>query len=585
MALAESLAEDGKIDEGQLLMFAKGLKASHERLARKRGLDSDEDDDEEDAEDEQDDNASTTSTDSFTEALRSLENLPRCDGGKHEYVVEADDLRPMSLLLAGLHYTIVVGGERRQFDPNRWAHAVYVITNGCVVADSRHDPYEHLWFCNHRSGLWSINMNDDVLLRALMTKVKQAMLRLARGEENLVRLLRLAMADKLMSREEALTITEIAWADTDERAKMALGERYCGLERVSDEELGVTMKVLLDGNGGHDHIPPLALRLLRSALHHRVSNFSSPPFDAGNIVPFACGHCFDAEECVFRRTRPSDRATVAVPYPAPLASDPEMRSKLMALLREIHPNPNVLRWRLGVHARALSCVQPSPHLLVSIGRPGSGRSLEQTLVQHAWGRDLNLAAHKDALTHNPMIPSRDFTFEPLKHKRHVCVDDVESFDTRRVNRLLAGDSLRTWSIDRRRARLEFPLRISTLELLVEADTELTFEPDDQLERRMFVCRYEQTFVHVESSFEADALAAADAADSERAGLPARAFLWGVKVEGIKDMAPEFMKLLTEVHTEATSTGGEFPSPPEAVTVWTQAVCNTNWRRAMDPPVS
>lgn len=281
------------------------------------------------------------------------------------------------------------------------------------------------------------------------------------------------------------------------------------------------------------------------------------PYVRRDVVVFTNGVYYDAAQARFRTLEHDDEdavASVYVPYPAPVASRPAHRARLVALLSELVPDPDVLLWRVGLLARGLTGGQAGPILLLTLGRSDSCIPLLLDLADRAWGRNLShtlFAADVASLFGSAAVrPNHELC--NLQHRRHVVVRgaDPETVASGRfpraedVKQLLGGGSL----VARRRYEhpTQFCLQFPVLELPVHALPDGTLPARSTPLRDQGVLRRLRVW-HVQTDMPSD----------DRVGE-------------LLGLAPELMAWMVELHQAACAEGGEWPPCPPQVEAWTQA---------------
>ena len=277
-------------------------------------------------------------------------------------------------------------------------------------------------------------------------------------------------------------------------------------------------------------------------------------YDALRQINFSNGYCYDVATKATRRIRPSDGAKLCTGYPYP-EFDANKDAELEVFLEEVHPDPDVRRFRISELAKCLNMAQNEPCVRFCFGTAGAGKGITTRLFLKAVGDyggefDKSLFARPRDGGENA-TPAR----LQLKNKVYVVVNEVAGFDSSTLKQWCGSDQIVA------RALYGQPVKFfGTFNL-----TEMTFndmisiKKDEGLERRCCAIRFSSQFVSCAD--EQGAMAAQQ--QWERDGEESKFAMHDQKYERIMALAPQLMARLIRIH----QAGDYAPRYPDMVEQW------------------
>ena len=277
-------------------------------------------------------------------------------------------------------------------------------------------------------------------------------------------------------------------------------------------------------------------------------------YDTLRQLNFSNGYCYDVATKATRRIRPSDGAKLCTGYPYP-EFDANKDAELEVFLEEVHPDPDVRRFRISELAKCLNMAQNEPCVRFCFGTAGAGKGITTRLFLKAVGDyggefDKSLFARPRDGGENA-TPAR----LQLKNKVYVVVNEVAGFDSSTLKQWCGSDQIVA------RALYGQPVKFfGTFNL-----TEITFndmisiKKDEGLERRCCAIRFSSQFVSCAD--EQGAMAAQQ--QWERDGEEGKFAMHDQKYERIMALAPQLMARLIRIH----QAGDYEPRYPAKVEQW------------------
>ena len=427
-------------------------------------------------------------------------------------------------------------------DLRKWVQHLRLTSAGMFVssevcATGGKDLYE-LWYCGESDGLWRRGHGMKEF-KELVNRVMNDVAELADDMDRAVELFWDGL-DKDLWRQ-----CELANLVTDELVRAHLSESQAAeIEQLSFEKLVGLLRAQRDGDPQEQAALKRRMRILFSRFHPEDGSYNPPMealraefveqvvfnashaqrrrtkegekksssakgrkntiiLDESRIVCFSNGFGYDVDLTKFRKIRPGDFVSMHCGYAMPQV-DLKARKLLLALLSEIHPDRQVLDWKLSLKARALKMNQSDPIVLSSQGVAGGGKSVEASLTGEAFGeyaytvdRKFMVDSNKtDANGPNPVLMS-------LRNRLWVMADEVNRITGVHVKALLGGG--KTSSRGLYGQQEIFALRFNNMELLsnISTDDSTKWDGNDEgIGRRMRACQYTQRFTYVSNAHEA-----------------------------------------------------------------------------------
>jgi len=343
--------------------------------------------------------------------------------------------------------------------PNRWVELLRMASAGQHVGvDDTVSGHDHvaIWTCSPESGLWARDKSNGDL-KALIRRVCYDVCDLATNMRRADGFFKHALKRRYFLGEEVCAF--VSPKDLENFDNFGAG----GAKGLSNEEMAHRKQMFVMwhwSKPGQRDYRRVKLSERLAGYHPARANRSITPlllrepfadaikapngtveWDRQDIVCFSDKWAWCGRTATWRRIVATDYATHSVGYPRPTL-DEAKRRLLLGFLREVHSDPSVLAWRLGLKARALHSSQAGPVCLSSQGAAGGCKSLETQLTMAAFGEAYATTIDVRALCtiKNSSADGPSPALLGLRHKRYVCAE---------VRRLApaAGDPVATPSPD------------------------------------------------------------------------------------------------------------------------------------------
>jgi len=449
----------------------------------------------------------------------------------------------------------------------RWVFLLQLASAGMFAGSktttSAGKDHLELYNCSEETGLWARDHSSlafEKLLRRVQRDISNLAMSIERARETLLEGLE---ADYFERDEVANMVSDKIWEQVHGEAPED-GED----SKASYEKLKETLLAAITNEEEHNSTlvrDQLCFLLQRLSPEFGKSNLNvynmrnefvktvvveggTIELDTKRVINFKNGVCWDAEILAFRKIRPQDFSSLTVGYDKPEA-DPVGQGILMDFFRQVHPLEEVLQYKLGLKARALTQNQADPVILCSQGVGGGCKSLEARLTRACLGDDGKGGGYALSLNSQVLTPCKSESVNSaspvmmsLKNKIFVSSDEVGNFDSDLVKKLTGGEPVTARNMY---SGLEsFTPRFPVIELLsnksADANKRARFKVDSGIQRRVKGIFYDSKFEDAASAEEARTLL------NERAALP----------EGQQD--------LTEFEQQDLMPITDGPPPPPAV---------------------
>ena len=279
----------------------------------------------------------------------------------------------------------------------RWVFLLQLAASGMFAGSktttSAGKDYLELYTCSEKTGLWSRD-HSSLAFEKLLRRVQRDISNMQHAIDRVRDTVKEGLEQDYFERDEVDSLVSYAVWEAIQGRKKKKDERasYATLKKVALEAIRRE-----EANGGC-----IVREQLCHLLHRLSPEFPKCTVSVGNmrnefvkkvvveggvikldekrVLNFTNGVCWDADILAFRKIRPQDFSCNTTGYDKPEV-DMVGRAILMDFLRLVHPNEEVLMYKLGLKARALTQNQADPVVLMSQGVGGGCKSLEARLTR------------------------------------------------------------------------------------------------------------------------------------------------------------------------------------------------------------
>ena len=422
------------------------------------------------------------------------------------------------------------------------AGVLHILSNGgfrsCSRQTAKGSEFD-LWVCGGNC-LWSVDAGNAAWRQ--LCKLLQCQIRHLASSPDLGLLI------SALNEDDDLDQLKLVIASKDPK----LG----GVDGVTEEHLLAEVQSRCTYVGGQ-YLPMKEIEVAYAPFLYLVHD-QTFKYDAAPQLNFTDGWCYDPVLRSARRIRPSDGATLSCGYSYP-EFDQSKYDPLEAFLKEVHPDKEVLAFRLSELAKCLNMKQSDVTVLLCHGTAGAGKTLTTQLFAKTFG-DYGYVPDKTLFAKQSRVDAEAASAArlKLKNKCYVATDEVNGIDTNSLKAWCGGGKITARGLFKDTESFTAMFNL----------TEMTFndlfilEKDGGLERRICVIRFSTVFIPCKDEKEATKTEE----EWKKDGETGRATMYDAKYERIMALKSQLMAHLIRVHQKGEFVE-KFPPPPK-IAEWT-----------------
>jgi hypothetical protein len=423
------------------------------------------------------------------------------------------------------------------------AGVLHILSNGrfrsCSRKTAKGSEFD-LWVCGGNC-LWSADEGNA-------------------GWRQLCKRLQYQIGDLASSPDLGLLISALNEDDDLDQLKAVIASKdpkLGGVDGVTEEHLLAEVQSTCAYVGGQ-YLPMREIEVYAYAPFLHLVHDQTFKYDAAPQLNFTDGWCYDPVLRSARRIRPSDGATLSCGYSYP-EFDQSKYDPLEAFLKEVHPDKEVLAFRLSELAKCLNMKQSDVTVLFCHGTAGAGKGLTTQLFVETFG-DYGHLADKALFAKQSRVDAEAPSTArlKLKNKLYVAADEVNNIDRGSLTAWCGGGKIPARGLYK--TTESFPAMFNLTEMTF--NDLFTLKKDEGLDRRIYVIRFSTVFIKCKDEKEATKMEE----EWKKDGETGRATMYDAKYERMMALKSQLMAHLILIHQK-----GEFVEkcpPPPKIAEWT-----------------